>query len=230
MKEMLLFPFCGKVTERDYSIFRKLWKTFLGYILVVMLFVIFATTIVLIFKVEQNDMMKDVMNRLAGLNPYLRFLLICIIAPSVEELAFRLPLKIKKKSFLIAMPFLGFYLSSVILNLLGITEDVLIYAIGITLLFAVSVWAKFPQVSSFLQKNQFLWLHFLSIVFALIHYETYDFTKNLGLTLIIIGQLSILAYYMAFVRLKFGFAYAVLVHCLHNTLVALPFIIKSFNS
>lgn len=228
---MLLFPFCGKVTERDYSIFRKLWKTIVGYWLIMLLWMIPIVIIFVIMDIDRSNAADKAINRIKIDSIYWRIFLVCLFLPFLEELAFRLSLKFSKINLTLGLSLFCFYILATIMKELDLHKSIRIIAsLLFSILVGVKIWVNNDVVRVFLTRNNMLMISVLCFSFAIIHYNDYNFKSSPHTAVIsMIGALFI-AYYLSFVRLKFGFAYAVLVHCLHNTLVSLPFIIKSFNS
>lgn len=221
MKELLLFPFRGVATERENSVAKKIAKTIAGYFIVMILWGLFLLGLSSVVEIPQHNAGQEAIQKLAHLHPYLRLFMVAIVAPTIEELMFRLPLKPKKYYLVISTLVLSFYLSLAVFSSALIIDYHWLWAGIIALIMSIVVWFFHKGIGKFIATHRLLVIYISCLVFALLHYETYDFTRNIGITLIIIGQLTFLAFYMAFARLKYGFSYAVLVHCLHNFLVSL---------
>lgn len=150
-----------------------------------------------------------------------------LVLPFIEEMAFRLSLVVKKKFLMISAGLLVFYLLGGILRISYI--DKTLTFIGIFIIIGLVLWQiyhKYYQIEQFINKNHRFWLHFLCISFALAHWWDYGLIQNPKMALLSISGALLFAYYSSYVRLKYGFGYAVFIHCFHNGLIISPLIIK----
>lgn len=229
MKEFLLFPFRGKVAIENYSVFKKIAKTILGYFKMMFLLFLLMVGVVLIFDFEGENIPKKVINRMEGIPFYGRIFLMCLFLPFLEELAFRLFLKPKKRNLIIGISVFCFYSSLFVLGLIGLKDNSGYFGVLCMLLAGLSARYYFEKLKVFFEKYKLFIINILAFTFAIFHYDTYGFFDNPKFAVALMSGVLFIAYYASFVRLKFGFAYAVLVHCLHNTLVLLPIIIKGLS-
>ncbi|WP_319502118.1 hypothetical protein [uncultured Draconibacterium sp.] len=157
-----------------------------------------------------------------------QFFKIVIMAPVIEELLFRLPLKNFFKNIFISLGILTFlFLRDNMPLVLAIS-----LGLGVVLL---------PYVAKFIRKlegriNSFIYHHygvlfyFLAFSFGVLHIlNSESFTSDLYLSAFIYFIHPLISgLYFAFirVRLKYGIIYSILVHALTNLLPFLPILLR----
>ncbi len=161
---------------------------------------------------------------------YLVFLLGAIIAPIREEIMFRLPLRFRPfyialASFLFVEMILGFFIPQG----LGLWLSVFIFSLLIPLLFAIIIFfiVRIEQVSTYLKvfyERYFGIIFYTStIIFGLIH--IFNFSNIMGyfylIPFLVLPQI-LAGYFLGFIRINYGFVYAILVHAAYNLLLLLP--------
>lgn len=150
-----------------------------------------------------------------------------VMAPVIEELIFRLPLR--ASWFNLLLP-----LGIVIPNFLGVpffAPFLLLLAIVIvSLAIFKGQSAILNQVRRFYGRYSHIIFYAIVLLFGAIHIGNYDsgvwpFLPILVLPQVVVGTL------FGFVRLRYGFIWAILLHALHNGCLLLPvFIVQIFGS
>ncbi|PKQ60554.1 hypothetical protein BZG02_19000 [Labilibaculum filiforme] len=178
-----------------------------------------------------NIMPPDVENigkalALNSFNTYQIFFLAAILAPFIEEVIFRLPLKFNNLYLAFSISFfyllvkllakVDFYLGNY--DIKYITSHIVT---GVSLFIVTLLILKIKRVKNallYVYKNKFGFLFYsVAAVFGIIHYpgelSIYMFTLTIPQT--------IAGVFNGYVRLKFGFQYAVLMHFITNSFVVL---------
>ena len=161
------------------------------------------------------------------------FFKLIIFLPLLEEILFRLPLRLKIKNLLIAFCALVYLGISKILssdisdlsltNLIGIAIPLFFYF----LMCHIKFLARHLEESIYLSKKSYkVFFCTMALTFAYLHLFNFELnSKTLILSPIIILPNLIFALFMGYIRLKFGFIYAVSTHVMNNTI---PFIVIYF--
>lgn len=174
------------------------------------------------FKYQQT-------NRIFSQNFYLNIIRVILVAPVLEELAYRLLLNLKKNTFILSLAtFSAIYVGD---NILSLNP----YSYG--------TWSKFSAIlfiflfgylfvtQSFLNKikNHFFnaFFYSLALLFALDHISLY--ITNLPSNLLVLAPLFVLPQFFlaitaSYLRLKNGIIWAILIHILFNTPIVLNYI------
>ena len=158
-------------------------------------------------------------NRLAFLG------LAVLIAPIIEEIVFRFPLKYKLGSILLAACAIGIF-SFGLLSMIGM-ENTQSSAIGATMAFAFfSLIVLTNRAPTELFNEVKKWFPFFfyaaAFLFAIVHLANYDLpsTKWLVAPVLVLPQL-LLGFMLGYVRLKHGIIAAMLVHAMNNLIPSL---------
>lgn len=229
MKDFFSFMFGEIPISSSSSIYQNIIISLAGYFKVLFIYIIFAVILAFVFKIETSDSTPIAMKRMENLNFYMRIIFICMLGPIIEELIFRLPLYVTKINLWIALSLFCVVLFGLLKkNIQGVEIGYMIVGV---ITFAIAGWLfvyyKYEFISESIKNNYLLWMHFLTIVFCLVHFWNHNFSKNMGTSVILMFMALWSGYYLSFIRLKFGLGYSILLHCFHNTLVSLPFIIKT---
>ncbi len=163
------------------------------------------------------------------LSPWWLFALTVVILPTVEEIIFRLPLR--PTAVNLALP------ASIIFCLMAIAAQVTGTTLGLTIaaLTALNVylWRSPPKVKkleNFYRRYPRVIFYLSTVLFGAIHITNYEQEVWQLLPILVLPQ-TILALWMGFLRLRYGFLWAVLGHGLHNGFVLTPLLlIKIFGS
>lgn len=168
-------------------------------------------------------------NRIFSQSYYLNIIKIIVAAPILEEIAYRLPLNLKKHTVIISLiTFCAIYLGGNILSL-NLFSFGTWSKIGVILI--IALFGHFYIKQSFLNKikDQFynVYFYFLALLFAADHISIY--ITHLPSKLLILAPLFIipqffLALTTGYVRMKNGIIWAILLHVAFNTPTVLNYI------
>lgn len=228
MRDFFKFVFTGNTEAVDKGVFRNALGVLWGWFKVMIVWIILTGIIIALTGIDTSNSATETMNRLPDMNIWIKFFLISIALPFVEELAFRLSLVPKKKFLPISVPLLIFYLLGGIATLPNMNRTIVLILIFIVM--ALGVWfvhKKYDVIKDFLTKNRLLWLHFLAISFSLVHWVDYGLVKTPALGVVLLSGALLMGYFFSFIRLRYGFAYAVVAHGFHNGMIILPIIIRA---
>tara|TARA_R110001583_G_scaffold174374_2_gene328796 strand:- start:1081 stop:1779 length:699 start_codon:yes stop_codon:yes gene_type:complete len=157
---------------------------------------------------------------------FLKILKFSIIIPLIEELSFRLGLKITKINISIS---LGIQII-IILQLLNIIESPLYARIiwMVTAISALYLLLKKKHIS-FFKKNYNFFVYYNILFFGILHICNYHFTSYTQYFFIpiLISLHVIFGSYMSYSRMKYGFAFTLFIHGFHNfVIILLGFLFK----
>ncbi len=231
------FQFLYKPNSRKFEfknkkgiIIKKLFLTFGFEIISVVtgiILLIVGRTILITLGVELPEMTNLAKNvAKEKFSVFTIFLISAIIAPVTEEISFRLSLKFN--SFNLALSLSVLYLSlkffsklSFYLGEFTINYILLHLSIGIIIFVASFFILKIKRIDLFfkyLYENYFRIIFYLVVIFfGMLHFggdfSIYTFTSTMPQ---IIGGI-----FLGYVRLKFGFQYAILMHFTGNAFIAI---------
>ena len=185
-----------------------------------------AVIIIGILGVRDSNTAMDVFVQLPA---WLLFTLAVIAAPVIEELIFRLPLRATAVN-------VTFPLSLVALFALGAIglSPLIVFAIALALLGVnVYLWRSRPRWSKlqrWYQHHPRLLFYGTTLAFGALHITNYDPSVWPLMVFLVLPQ-TILGLWLGYIRLRYGFGWAVLGHAFHNGFVLSPtLLIKIFGS
>ena len=160
---------------------------------------------------------------------WLLFTLTVIAAPVVEELIFRLPLRATAVNVTLPLSFVALFA----LGAISI-PPLIVFAIALVLLgFNVYLWRsrpRLPKLQRWYQHHPRLLFYGTTLAFGALHITNYDPSVWQLMVLLVLPQ-TILGLWLGYVRLRYGFGWAVLGHAFHNGFVLSPILlIKIFGS
>lgn len=173
-------------------------------------------------KISTSHAINEMANK-----PVLIFCMAVVIAPPLEEVMFRLPLRYTPTN--LTLP--TFLWLLILLGLLGGTQA--IPAISILPLLCLAflgcvflrVWLKQKAPAKPIHKHYEKWIGWFfygsAIVFGLIHIPNYQLINESSLLLaplLVLPQI-LLGIFFAFVRLRYGFWWCIFTHAFHNGLL-----------
>jgi len=215
----------NKNREQDSSIYRKMYRTVLLFI------VSFPLTLILTIIVAYITNRSSKVHESIDNYNFSLFILTCLIIPLVEEVAFRLPICYSKINLSLSISVLSFYTINYFFTLKDHfdTENYFFLRIASAILFGITCYllcVKYSNSFVKLYENYFnVIFYFFSILFAVMHISNYEFTLNtLLLTPIITFPKLVSSFVGGFVRVKYGFLYCLFLHSFHNII---PFLIIS---
>jgi uncharacterized protein len=177
-------------------------------------------------------------------NPWITIFLAAIFAPVTEEISFRLGIRYNSYAFFISTVLLlitllniaaGYFPSIVLFlpflqyfnptTLIGIGLYLGLLAVGILLGYILDR-SQFKGIENFYKKHARSIFYFSVLLFATIHFTNYQGGEKFWFLLpILVMPQFILGMLFAYIRVKFGFLWAVIAHAFHNFINLIPFII-----
>jgi hypothetical protein len=170
-----------------------------------------------------------------------------ILPPLLEETMFRLPQRYSPFSISFSLAVIIFFLFNLILGLLNQNDllsesfislikanPYLYYSIwliiglliAIGLGFILKKFANQAKIKRFYQKYFFLIFYSTTLLFGLAHVLNWENIADVWyLTPLLVIPQIIIGSFLGFIRMKFGFIYAMLYHGLHNGMLVFPFLI-----
>ncbi|MEC5395411.1 hypothetical protein [Bergeyella sp. RCAD1439] len=228
MNEVIQFLFKGKWSNERYGFVLNTKTVLINYFKILFLYLILVTLLAY-FGLMESDKSPSLKGKGNEEIPmYFKLGFICLIGPIVEELVFRLPLKMSKVNSYVSTFFLYLFLFFVTKKQHPDINGLLKYSICFLILFVSwgLIYLKYDRISAILQKHFLIYFHLLTIAFCLVHYGNYNFNIKSVAPYLLMFLMLINGYYFAYTRLRFGFSYAVFIHIFHNTLISIPLIIK----
>ena len=168
---------------------------------------------------------------------FLVFFLVAIWAPLSEEIAFRLGLRFSPLNWALSLSFLSLFLFSIIdlpflpsdfltfnswLSTITTTMFILFTAL---LIFRILSYKKIATfVEKFFRRNFRYFFYTLAILFGALHIMNYDINfKDLWFfTPILIAPQLLLSFMISFVRMQYGFVWAIFTHAFNNVVAITP--------
>ena len=157
MDEVIQFLFKGKFSQENYGFFintkivlMNYFKVLFSYMILVILFAYFG-----LMESDKSPSLKG-----DGEIPlYFQLIFICLVAPIVEELVFRLPLEISKINIYVSVFFLYLFLFFMTKKHHPDIGNLLKYSIYFVVLFVSwgVIYLKYDSISSILQNNFLLY-------------------------------------------------------------------------
>lgn len=242
MKQSLILLF-NFVKSPDYSadtnqkILHKLkWLIFLlilDVILISLAIFIQKIPFALGFKLQHKDeLIRFYYSQ--EINPLFVAFIVILFAPLIEELIFRLPLRIKRNNF-IPFIFLGILISGLSIIHKYYEPVIILYLIPV-FLFGIAFTLNFNKksyqsISHLFKSNYKLYFYSFTILFALIHIGNYKFSwQVLFFAPLLVLPQFILGFLIGFMRLKFGLTWGIFLHAIHNTIYILPIIFMTHKT
>ena len=170
--------------------------------------------------------------------PYLLvFFLVAVWAPISEEIAFRLWLRFSPLNWALGLSFFLLFAVSFLdfafipqnfftLNSwTGVFSMVLFLLVSGSIIYRVLCYEKVRLlVKSFFEKRFKIFFYTLAILFAALHIANYDvnFLEIWYFAPILVFPQLFLSFTISFVRMRYGFSWAVLTHALNNVVAIIP--------
>jgi hypothetical protein len=151
--------------------------------------------------------------------------LMIVVAPTVEEFAFRGWMTKNRKLIALSLCFAAHFFSILTINTILPDFGGLKYAVTLLVVFTVLLLTLrgMEHVSSFLEKYEFQLKWFSIMMFSLIHATNYEFRVfdflSLSSLLVILAYYPFSGYLLTKVRIELGLVWAIVLHSLTNSLV-----------
>lgn len=221
LKHITNFLYKGIIEEHTFSIFGNI-KFIVSKYFIILLLLLSILIIASLLNISASEVGKGIKPTTIG-----KILFICLIAPILEELIFRLPLVVSKTNLIISVSTFALFAYSFTRKYLINYEYIGYIAIFFIIIFSIYLLTyRYHHIYSFLTKNKLLLIHFSSLFFCTVHFGNYNFSYNAFVPSLMLLFTLIIGYYLSYIRLRFGIGYSIFAHSFHNILVSLPIIIK----
>lgn len=158
--------------------------------------------------------------------------LTCLLAPLIEELAFRLPLVFSKTNLSISFAILSFFMINKFFDLDDHydLENHFILRVALSCCFGFLIWTIINRysmsINKFYRDKLGIIVYSYILLFAFMHVANYEEGVNsLLVSIFIMLPHFISGLILSFVRLNYGFSYSLFLHILNNVI---PFLILYF--
>ena len=192
-------------------------RLYTPHLLVILLI---GIVISLVVNEGDNTLFDDI---LLEQSPWLIFFWAVVMAPTMEEIIFRLPLRPISPSLSIPISIAIIYFLALLGMNPAISAAVGFMLLGFNIYFAIRrlnvprlqrIYTKFPRL-----------IFYLSVVlFGAIHISNYDSRVWAFMPLLVLPQ-CVAGLFLGFVRIRYGFGWAIFAHALHNGCVMAPFLL-----
>lgn len=194
-------------------------------------YIVFIAGIIILTPFASLIGLEDIPHKLEDLkdiNKWLMILLAVFTQPFLEELFFRFPLKYKRGLIVLVITMIGMV---IYLGLNKFTEDsnktTAIALISTIILISIFLSVSRTQVAQFkldlLIKKYFPHIFYaIAVYFAYIHFFNFEAEGNQWLfTPIMVFPQFLIALFVGYTRLKYGFLSAVVIHMINNLIPTL---------
>ncbi len=201
-----------------------LYLLFRIYVMELLLTIIFMS-ILLYLTDNRADFIDDFMAKTEGIRA---IIVLAIIVPLVEELIFRLPLVFRPDFMGLSAGTFSFMLVHLILDGIGLLEADQVNYVAICMACIIGILIYFTSkkketsIRSFYKSRYNLIVWFSILFFGFMHIFNFDLSiKNLLLLPFLTLPQLVAGTVLSFIRLRFGFVFAIGYHISHNLLVVL---------
>ena len=157
-------------------------------------------------------------------------LIVILIGPFLEEVAFRSMLTGSRSTVFISLFFFWFYISGIILGFFDdVSAEISLATLVVPGLFLVGLYFILPKDSDIVKainKNYSIFIYGTSIIFGLIHLGNFQNSDKFWwlLPILVLPQVTA-GMIFAYARLRYGLLAAIITHGGHNLLIISPVII-----
>lgn len=222
-KQFLRFP-NTKYDDHPKSILRAYKLFFIFDFKLFFIWGVLAAIMSLLFK----DFSKVISSQI-DLNHslILTFMLMVILMPFLEEIAFRLSLKINRINIAISLGVQTLFF----LMLLDLIDWQFLYNILFIIFTTIFIFFLIgDKTCNFLKKHLNYFVYYNILLFGLMHAFNYNYASFHQYFYIpfLISFQTVLGAYFSYVRLKHGFFFNLSCHIIHNLILTLPFFLIRF--
>ncbi len=189
---------------------------------VVILFVLIVIQIILqlVFLIFWEQTSEGIRDYVVSVNARYSIVITCLIAPSIEEFTYRLPLtKFKYLTFKVSISLLLGSFLQLILYLFKDTmiNPLLIHGFVALIIFFLIRRLNLEGVQTYWQTNfnAIFWTY--QLLFCIIHIPQY---LGYGFDIVLLSRSFIstllCSLFLSFARMKYGLIYSILIHCSYN--------------
>jgi hypothetical protein len=175
------------------------------------------------YSQDQNNI---VLESLSEIPAWVSLVLVTIVGPMTEELAFRFFLRANKAVFLLGGLFYFCFISNTLVNYLRVSDEnfySIVLVLSGLLVFLVSYFVlPTEKIKTFVTKHFRSLVYISAISFGLMHITNYESVGKYWCLapLLVLPQL-IVGFMLPFIRTKAGFIWSFLTHSLYNSILAI---------
>ena len=166
---------------------------------------------------------------IADMPAWVLFVSAVVAAPVLEECVFRLPMR----PYAVNVAFSASFVIAFLLLASAPSQSLLLFIGGMILGGNFYLWTQRPHkliLQQFYVRYAIAIFYFLTLIFGAIHITNYEPRVWPLLPLLVLPQV-IVALWLGFVRMRYGFKWAIFGHALHNGCLLLPILVtKAFGS
>ena len=204
------------------KILKQVLRLYTAHFLLVM---VAGALIAQISGAQDDSIISDV---IADMPAWQVFLNAVVAAPVIEEIIFRLPLR----PFALNIAFSGSIVACLILASV-VTGQIFLFIVGMLAglnLYLLIKRSRLQILRPFYARYARIIFYFFTLLFGAIHITNYEPAVWPLLPLLVLPQ-TIVALWLGFVRLRYGFKWAIFAHAFHNGCLLLPICLtKLFGS
>ncbi len=192
-------------------------RLYTPHLLVILLI---GTVITQAITETDNILLEDILSELSA---WLILFLLVVMAPVVEEIIFRLPLRPIALSLSIPISIAIIYLLGLFRINPAISSVVGFMLLGFNIYLATR-HLKIPRLQQFYTRFPRPIFYLSAILFGAIHIGNYNSRVWALMPLLVLPQ-CVLGLLLGFVRVRYGLGWAIFTHAFHNGCVMAPFIV-----
>ena len=217
----MFFNIFSKNDFSNISHFKKILLVLITYMLLVVCIVFSMILISWADNIVKALGYESIVNIIALSNKEIRaenFYVVVFIVPILEEILFRLILLPKRENISVFILFLSFYVLNGNFTTLNFSETHLYVNASISVLLSIIFYKNYKLYGVSVERKTKILIVFSIILFGLAHISNIKpFHSELILLypFFIIPQM-IMGYFISNIRIKLGFFWGVLIHCLIN--------------
>jgi hypothetical protein len=158
---------------------------------------------------------------------FLKFSILAIVAPILEELTFRLGLKFSKRNFIVMIGGLTYILLKILLDLNLYIAIASALSIATLLVFTLS-----PKIviilTNYWRNNRLIIFYLLILSFSFLHITNYNLNSSILIYIPIMAFSHFLGgVIFSYARLKYSILMSVVLHIIHNAMLSFPYLFSS---
>ena len=214
IKEFLTFLSDPRIDSGDEDTLNIVSATYLFFIVLFTGFIIYAPLMVFIGTEDLSHKVEDLLESLSKIQI---ILFTVILAPIIEEILFRYPLKYPK----LILIFLFLSLFALVHSFLGLSPNYFCVLTSFIIIAIATVLLQFKIISAYWHKlvneNYGYFFYWTVIIFAFLHGSNFDMPDNnwYFIPILVMPQFT-LALLLGYVRVKKHLGYSIYLHSLNN--------------
>lgn len=201
----------NKIINLDFKYNNSIIKSFISILIIDILAVLFLFGVMFIFK--EYGCITDIPDKAnSNTNILVNLIAYGIFIPLIEEIIFRLPLKIYPNNIITTLLIL-----LVSTFLYSIHDNNYLYLFMIVLLvFGIFLYSE-EKTIDFLKRNYLIYAHLISLIFAILHVYFYIAEFEILFIIPLFLFHIVFSYCLYYLRVGYGLKYSILLHVMHNS-------------